>query len=167
MKTQYQALAILVMAVSLIGGCNSPKRPNVAELGPPAHSPGELQSALKDYLTQRFGYFKDTRHRDNVEIVGQLPLRKHDLVSQKLTFPNLNLWAPGPGNLRDELPITDLGDIEFTYGDGTGWMQTWERNDLMYAWIVRPTPACIHGEVGYAQMRDGKAIGSTIICTVN
>ena len=122
---------------------------------------------MNDYLTQQFGYFKDSRHRDNVEILGPLPLRKHDLASRTLTFPNLNLWAPGAGNLREYLPMNDLRAIEFTYGDETSWMPTWERDDVMCAWIVSPTPACIHGEVGYVQIRGGKAIGSTIICTVN
>ena len=122
---------------------------------------------MKGYLKRQFGYFMDSRHRDNVEIVCQLPLRKHDPGSRMLTFPNLNLWAPGSGNLRDYLSINDLGAIEFTYGDGTDWMQTWERDDVMCAWIVSPTPACLHCEIGYAQIRAGRAIGSTITYTAN
>ena len=83
---------------------------------------------MKEFLTEKFGYFTDARHHDNVEVLGEIPLVKHEPYARRLAFPDLSDWHLTTKKLRDN-PKWRFPTMQFTYGGRESWIAGWKHDD--------------------------------------
>ena len=172
--TSSRTVPILVVVAFLFTNCGTPydftRKPKQQTIQSPTNPPLQFsipppdpqqEAVLKAYLKKTFRYFEKPGYCDNVELIGPLPLIKHDKSEHRLTFPDLNEWWNMSPKMRIKSPMIDLPTIEFIYGDGNVfWPKSWEQDDLMYVWMVNMTTNSIYGEVCYAHLRSGKVINT-------
>ena len=157
------AVSLWAASAALLMGCDS-LRNTPAESGSPTISDAELTTVVKNHLI-RSRWILNSQHSNDLSIFCRIPLLTHDPVNRKLSFPDLQAWGKDFG--REFIPMTNLPVTVFSYGGRTAWIKSWRRDDAMCVWILRPTFKFIYGEMGYAQVRCGKVISTTVVAHYN